>query len=44
MENKKSGGGIAAGATVLIAANFVVKMIGVLYKIPLANKMCIRDR
>ncbi len=37
LENKKSGGGIAAGATVLIAANFVVKMIGVLYKIPLAN-------
>lgn len=28
---------IAAGATVLIAANFIVKIIGVVYKIPLAN-------
>ena len=37
MEQKKSGSGIAAGATILIAANFIVKIIGVVYKIPLAN-------
>lgn len=29
--------GIAAGATVLIASNFFVKIIGIIYKIPLAN-------
>lgn len=29
--------GIAAGATVLIVTNFIVKGIGVIYKIPLAN-------
>ena len=37
LEQKKSGSGIAAGATILIAANFIVKIIGVVYKIPLAN-------
>lgn len=36
METKQKNS-IAAGATVLIAANFIVKIIGVVYKIPLAN-------
>ena len=35
--SKKVRNGVAAGATVLIAANFIVKIIGVVYKIPLAN-------
>ena len=30
-------GSVAKGAAILIAANFVVKIIGVVYKIPLAN-------
>ncbi len=34
---EKKTNSIATGATILVAANFIVKIIGVIYKIPLAN-------
>lgn len=37
MRNSNEKKGIAIGATVLIIANFIVKIIGVIYKVPLAN-------
>ncbi len=35
--SKEDRAGVAAGATVLIGSNFIVKIIGLIYKIPLVN-------